>query len=126
MVDGGEITDAQLFETLGVVGLWTRSVVGAQGAGIEIEQIVRAFVEAMRETYPGDDLPLSQRIHVHIEEALRENPALVRFRGYVEAALRAYPHDDAAITATNFLAYATARESNDEVLAYFDVLTAGL
>ncbi len=125
MADSGAISEPQLFEALGVIGLWTRAVIGPY-AGADITQVAQGFVQALRDTYPGDTLPLAQRAHVHIEEAMRVNPALVAFRSKLEPALQAAPNEDATRAATTFLTYATAPESSDEIYAYFDVLLGGL
>lgn len=126
MADSGEITDAQLFESLGVIGLWTRAVVGPHGGGREITEVVEAFVLALRETYPNDTLSFPERTHAHVEEAFRENPALIRFRSYVEKAVGTAPQDDASRSAVSFLSFATLPESGEQVNAYFEVLLGGL
>lgn len=126
MADKGVISEPQLFETLGVIGLWTRAAVGPFGGGADVQQVVEGFVRALRETYPGDTLAFPQRVHAHLEEAFRANPALAQFRSYVESALKATPPDDASRAAVMFLAYATQPASSAEAAAYFDVLLGGL
>lgn len=120
MVSRGQLNDQQLFETIGVLSLWMRAVMGEVDG--QTTEIIGQFVQAIDQTYQDDPRPFSAKLHAHIEAALRDNPALVRLRGHLEQAINAMPDDPQLGASQGFLLYATRQTTDDEVIAYFDIL----
>lgn len=120
MVSRGQLNDQQLFETIGILSLWMRAVMGEVDG--QTTEIIGQFVQAIEMAYAEDPRPLSQKLHGHLEAALRDNPALARMRVHLEEALAAVPDDPQVGASRAFLVYATRPECDDEVLAYFDIL----
>lgn len=122
MLSRGTLSEPQLLETIGVLGLWMRAVTGAVDA--DIERAIQAFLDAIVTTHPNDPRPLGAKVHAQLAEALRRNPALVRMREHIEAAMSAEAADDPAARASQaFLTYATRADTSPDVIAYFDNLT---
>ena len=120
MVSRGQLNDQQLFETIGVLSLWMRAVMGEVDG--QTTEIIGQFVAAIEMAYTDDPRPLARKIHGHVEAALRDNPALARMRMHLEEALLAVPDDPQVGASRAFLVYATRPECDDEVVAYFDIL----
>ncbi len=120
MVSRGQLNDQQLFETIGVLSLWMRAVMGEVDG--QTTEIIGQFVQAIELAYADDPRTLAQKLHGHLEVALRENPALVRMRAHLEDALAAVPDDPQVGASRAFIVYATRAESNEEVVAYFEIL----
>lgn len=120
MVSRGQLNDQQLFETIGVLSLWMRAVMGEVDG--QTTEIIGQFVQAIDQTYAEDPRPFSAKLHGHVEAALRDNQALVRMRGHLEQAIAAMPDDPQLGSSKGFLIYATRPTADDETLAYFDIL----
>ncbi len=120
MVSRGQLNDQQLFETIGVLSLWMRAVMGEVDG--QTTEIIGQFAQAIDQTYAEDPRPFVAKLHGHIEAALRDNPALVRMRGHLEQAINAMPDDPQLGASKGFLVYATRANADDEVMAYFEIL----
>lgn len=120
MVSRDLLNDQQLLETIGVLSLWMRAVMGEVDG--QTTEIIGQFAQALESTYADDPRPFSAKVHGHLEAAFRENPALMRMRFHIEEALEAVPDDPQVGASRTFLACATAETQEAEVLAYFDAL----
>jgi hypothetical protein len=119
MVSRGLLSDEQLYETVGVLSLWMRAVMGDVDS--QTAHIISSFLEALQLTYP-DERTLAEKVHGHISAALNENPALLRMRGHLEDAVAAVPNDPQVGASQAFLHYSTRPAPDADVLAYFEIL----
>ncbi|MEZ0310742.1 MAG: hypothetical protein ACAI38_03155 [Myxococcota bacterium] len=120
MVSRGQLNDEQLFETIGILSMWMRAVMGEVDG--QTTEIIGQFMQAIESAYAEDPRPFSQKVHGHLEAALRDNPALVRLRTHLEEALAAVPDDPQVGASRAFLVYATRPTCDPEVMAYFEIL----
>jgi hypothetical protein len=123
MVSRGLVNDQQLFETVGILSLWMRAVMGQVDG--QTSAIIDQFANAIAETYVDDPRSVAAKLHSHIEVAFRENPALMRMRIHLEEAVASVPDDPQVGASRTFLGYATHPMTTPDIVAYFEILLAG-
>jgi hypothetical protein len=121
MISRGQLAQPQLNELIGILGLWMLATVGMVEA--DIARAIAGFLQALTDTYADDPRSLSEKLHIHMESAFRDNPALVKLKELIGDAMATDANDPASQASTRFVACATAPVATPEILSYFDVLT---
>jgi hypothetical protein len=120
MVSRGQLSEPQLFELVGILGLWMLATVGM--VEDDIAMAINTFLKAIHDTYADDPRSFTEKLHTHLESAFKDNPALPRLKSLLTDAMSAFPDDPAAQASERFLHFATMTTLTPETRSYFDVL----